>query len=127
MLLELLKNTNNGNKKSSKIYVGGCDNSFKIGMTQQDRLAKRVSVIRQTDKNFTVYKYIEFEGSKAFTELIESMLRSHLEGLGFKNFGNDHFIKKGRKDVFTKKAIEFVAIALTDLGIDFEVKTYKGR
>lgn len=127
MLLELLKNTNNGTKKSSKIYVGGCDNSFKIGMTQQDRLAKRVSVIRQKDKNFTVYKYIEFEGTKAFTELIESMLRSHLEGLGFQNFGNDHFIKKGRRDVFTKKAIEFVVIALTDLGIDFEVKTYKGR
>lgn len=127
MLLELLKNTNNGIKKSSKIYVGGCDNSFKIGMTQQDRLAKRVSVIRQKDKNFTVYKYVEFEGTKAFAELIESMLRSHLEGLGFKNFGNDHFIKQGRKDVFTKKAIEFVAIALTDLGIDFEVKTYKGR
>jgi hypothetical protein len=122
MLIEMLKlNLNNGKKENSKIYFCGNDSVYKIGQTKQKYISDRMKTIRKIDANIKCYVYIEFEGTKAVRDLVESVLRLYLENNGYKLQGNDHFKKKGTIQKFKKLVLEIVTTTLNELEIDYKV------
>jgi len=65
---------------------------IKIGMTS-DHYHRKYTLSSQ--ENTFMHKHIDFEGTKAKAEFVESVLRAKIEktcGKNAKNVGNDHFI-----------------------------------
>ena len=110
----------------SIIYFGTTSKARKIGETTQ-QLCRRLSRIRETEKDFKVLGYVEYNGDKVTNLLIESILRYELVKLGYKHYGNDHFEKSKRTyKQFTKDCISIITKALADYNItEYKVKAWK--
>ena len=95
-------------------YAGGKTNQktnayCKMGETNQKYLSSRVGVIRNTEGNFFVIKYLEIPNStQAITRAIEGHVRFMLEREGYKNVQNDHFVWKTAPD---RKMQEYTTFA----------------
>lgn len=122
MLVEMLKKSLlNGTKESSKIYFCGNHEIYKIGQTAQRYVSQRMQTIRKVDKGITLYAYVEFEGSKALRDFIESTLRLYMQGLGYQLQGNDHFVKHGDIETFKSEMLTITTATLNELGIEYKV------
>lgn len=105
------------------IYFGTTSAARKIGETTQ-RLSRRVARIRETEKDFKVLGYVEYNGDKVTNLLIESILRYELVTLGYKHFGNDHFEKsKKTYKQFTKDCLNIITTTMNNYNItEYKVK-----
>jgi hypothetical protein len=110
-----------GEKSTSKVYCCGSSKGFKIGQTGQRYMCQRLQTIRQYEKDVELYAYVEFIGSKALREFIESSVRLYMQGKGYQLQGNDHFIRKGRASTFKRHYMDIVTNTLNALEIDYKV------
>lgn len=102
----------------SIIYFGTTSKARKIGETTQ-RLSRRVSRIRETEKDFKVLGFVEYNGDKVTNLLIESILRYELVKLGYKHFGKS---KKTYKQ-FTKDCLNIITTTMNNYNItEYKVK-----
>lgn len=106
--------------RQNKIYIGLNNKYYKIGQTSQD-IKQRQSEIRKKTKGFEMKIYIEFTHSKAFTEMVESILRYEIESNGYEIIGNDHITKKGEFDDIVKIYLASVTSTLNRYKIDYKV------
>lgn len=122
MYLEMIKSSLiQGKQETSKIYCCGSSKGYKIGQTAQKYVCQRLQTIRQTEKDVELYAYVEFVGSKALREFVESSVRLYLQGKGYSLIGNDHFIRKGEKNTFKKHYIDIVTNTLNALGVSYTI------
>jgi hypothetical protein len=122
MLMDILKPcVTQGKQELSKIYCCGNDRVYKIGQTSQRYISQRIQTIRKIDANIKLYAYIEFEGSKALRDYVESILRLYMQGQGYQLQGNDHFVKQGRATTFKKHMLDITTTILNELEIDYVV------
>lgn len=122
MYINMLKDAiKQGKQENSKIYFCGNDKVYKIGQTTEYYVSQRIKNIRIKDKNIVLYGYVEFTGSKALRDYIESTLRLYIQGQGYTLQGNDHFIKQGRKETFKKYCLDIVTTTLNAFDIDYKV------
>ena len=110
----------------SIIYFGTTSKARKIGETTQ-QLCRRLSRIRETEKDFKVLGYVEYNGDKVTNLLIESILRYELVKLGYKHYGNDHFEKsKKTYKQFTKDCLNIITTTMNNYNItEYKVKAWK--
>lgn len=110
-----------GTQQTSKVYCCGSSRGYKIGQTAQRYMCQRLQTIRQSERDVELYAYIEFTGSKALREYIESALRLYMQGKGYRLQGNDHFTRKGKAKTFINHYIDIVTNTLNALEIDYKV------
>lgn len=122
MYIDMLKDSiNQGEQSISRIYCCGSSKGFKIGQTGQKYMCQRLQTLRKYEKDVELYAYVEFIGSKALREYIESTLRLYIQGQGYVLQGNDHFIRKGRKQTFKMHCLDIVTSTLNAFDIDYKV------
>ena len=122
MLLNMIKaSITSGKQEVSKIYCCGNATVYKIGQTAQKYMCQRLQTIRKVDKDIELYAYVEFVGSKALRDYIESTLRLYIQGKGYQLQGNDHFKKRGKAITFKKHMLEITTTILNELSIDYKV------
>ena len=129
MFIELLKNDlqKNTKKEISKIYFTSSKKYFKIGQTAQRYMCDRIKTLRIKENDIQCLGYIEFTGSKALRDFIESALRLYIENQGYALVGNDHFIKKGKTTTFKKHCVNIVTNTLNSLEIDYKIVNMQER
>lgn len=110
-----------GKQEVSKIYCCGSSQGYKIGQTAQKYMSQRLQTIRQKEKDVKLYAYVEFEGTKALREFVESSVRLYIQGKGYQLQGNDHFIRKGKASTFKRHYMDIVTNTLNALEIDYKV------
>lgn len=110
-----------GKQENSKIYFCGNNKVYKIGQTTEYYISQRLKNIRKKDKDIQLYGYVEFTGSKALRDYIESTLRLYIQGQGYTLQGNDHFIKQGTKQIFKTYCLDIVTTTLNAFNIDYKV------
>ena len=110
-----------GKQEVSKIYCCGSSQGYKIGQTAQRYMSQRLQTIRQKEKDVKLYAYVEFEGTKALREFVESSVRLYIQGKGYQLKGNDHFVRKGRANTFKRHYMDIVTNTLNALEIDYKV------
>lgn len=122
MYIDMLKDAiRQGKQENSKIYFCGNNKVYKIGQTTEYYISQRLKNIRKKDKDIQLYGYVEFTGSKALRDYIESTLRLYIQGQGYTLQGNDHFIKQGKKQVFKIHCLDIVTTTLNAFNIDYKV------
>lgn len=127
LYIDMIKNSvKQGKQEVSKIYCCGSSQGFKIGQTSQKYICQRLQTIRQKERDVELYAYVEFTGSKALREFVESSVRLYLQGKGYQLQGNDHFIRKGKKSTFKKHYINIVTNTLNALDISYTIINKKG-
>lgn len=114
-------NVKQGKQEIGKIYCCGSHKAFKIGQTAQRYMCQRLQTLRKTEKDIELYAYVEFTGSKALREFVESSVRLYMQGKGYQLQGNDHFIRKGSKQQFKQHYMDIVTNTLNALEIDYKV------
>jgi len=122
------------------IYCGFKTNNskngyMKIGESNQKYLSQRIGQIRNTQKNFVVYDYLEIDNSTpALTRAIEGHIRFRLEQFGLNQVQNDHFTytighysnDKETEYNFLSKTAMLYAMEYCDLmGIQYTLKNDK--
>ena len=112
---------NKGKQEVSKIYCCGSSKGFKIGQTGQKYISQRIQTLRKTEKDIALYAYVEFVGSKALRDFVESSLRLYMQGKGYQLQGNDHFVRKGKASTFKRHYMDIVTNTLNALEIDYTV------
>lgn len=127
MLIELLKNDlqKNAKKEKSKIYFTSSEKYFKIGQTAQRYMCDRMKTLRLKENDIKCLGYVEFTGSKALRDFVESALRLYIENQDYILVGNDHFVKKGKETIFKKHCINIVTDTLNSLEIDYKIVNKK--
>ena len=110
-----------GKQESSKLYFCGNDKSYKIGQTAQKYVCQRMQTIKKTEPNTVLYCYVEFLGSKALREYVESSVRLYMQGKGYQLQGNDHFAKRGKRATFKCHFLDIVTATLNALDINYTV------
>jgi hypothetical protein len=122
MYIDMLRDTiKQGEQSTGRIYCCGSSKGFKIGQTGQKYMCQRLQTLRKYEKDIELYAYVEFAGSKALREYIESTLRLYIQGQGYKLQGNDHFIKQGHKETFKRHCIDIITTTLNAFDIDYIV------
>lgn len=113
-------------------YAGGKTNQrvnvyAKMGETNQKYLSSRIGKIRNEEKSFNVFKYLEIPNStQAVTRAIEGHVRLMLEREGYKNVKNDHFAWrteigqiKNEYQIFAEKAMFYAKQYCNLTGINY--------
>lgn len=122
LYIDMLKDSiKQGKQEICKIYCCGSSKGFKIGQTAQRYMCQRLQTIRQYEKDVELYAYVEFTGSKALRDYIESTLRLYIQGQGYILQGNDHFIHKGKASTFKRHCLDIVTTTLNAFNIDYKV------
>ena len=127
LYIDMIKNSiKQGKQEVSKIYCCGSSKGFKIGQTAQKYMCQRLQTIRQYEKDVELYAYVEFTGSKALREFVESSVRLYMQGKGYQVQGNDHFIRKGKSTTFKRHYMDIVTNTLNALEINYKVVNKQG-
>lgn len=122
LYMDMIKDSiKQGKQEVSKIYCCGSSKGFKIGQTAQRYISQRLQTLRKDEKDIELYAYVEFIGSKALREFVESSVRLYMQGKGYQLQGNDHFIRKGRASTFKRHYMDIVTNTLNALEINYTV------
>jgi hypothetical protein len=122
LYIDMIKSSiSQGKQENSKIYCCGSSTGYKIGQTAQKYVCQRVNEIRKQEPDVQLYAYVEFTGSKALRDFVESSVRLYIQGKGYKLVGNDHFAIKGKATTFKRHYMDIVTSTLNALNIDYTV------
>ena len=122
LYMDMIKDSiKQGKQEVSKIYCCGSSKGFKIGQTAQRYISQRLQTLRKDEKDIELYAYVEFTGSKALREFVESSVRLYMQGKGYQLQGNDHFVRKGKASTFKRHYMDIVTNTLNALEINYTV------